>query len=120
MSEKKFFIAGVQHHQIHEVLAELTEDEILDLVPEPTNSYDPNAVRIEFNGVMLGYVPKKFSAEISAMLETSELLCTITTLNKAAKPWEMCEVEIVPIIEEDLEDGLSDEEDNEDEDEEDL
>lgn len=32
--------------------------EIAHLVPEPTNEYDPDAIRIECEGVLIGYVPK--------------------------------------------------------------
>lgn len=90
-----FFIAGVQHHQMHSVLKDLEEGQTLHLVLEPTNKYDPNAVRIEHKGTMLGFVPRKFSSEVTAMVTVGKTLeCTISTLNKTAKPWEMCKVEI--------------------------
>lgn len=94
-----FFIAGVQHHRMHSVLGALEEGETLQLVPEPTNKFDPNAVRIEFNTgrdqVMLGFVPRKFSSEVTAMVTVGKTLeCVISMLNKTAKPWEMCKVEI--------------------------
>lgn len=103
MQEKKFYIAGVQHHDLHKVLKDLNEGDELVLVPEPTNKFDPNAIRIECVGealgdpsVMLGYVPRKFSAEVGALLEVGFGLveCIITKLNKTAKPWEQCEVAI--------------------------
>ena len=94
-----FYIAGVQHHRIKDVLGELKEDDRLVLRLEPTNKFDPNAVRIEYAGmegeVMLGYVPRKFSSEVSAMLEVGKSLeCVLTVLDKNAKPWEMAFVEI--------------------------
>lgn len=101
----KFFIAGVQHHQMHKVLDKLEEDFYLQLVSEPTNKYDPNAIKIVFpivqeENVMLGYVPKRFSSEVSALIELDKTLeCVITILGKNAKPWEMCEVEIREIEE---------------------
>lgn len=101
MFSKTFFIAGVQHHQMNEVLGELGLGDELELVQEPTNKFDPNAIKIIYEGTMLGYVPKKFSAEVSAAFETDELLCTISKLDKTAKPWEQCEVNIIGISEED-------------------
>lgn len=100
----KFYIAGVQHHNMHKVLSILKEGLYLQLVPEPTNKYDPNAVRIIFltakKDVMLGYVPKKFSSEVSAAIEIGKNVeCIIVTFNKQSKPWEMCEVEIVEEVE---------------------
>ena len=91
--EKTFYIAGVQHHELHEVIEDLKEADELELVCEPDNKFDPNAIRIEWDGTMLGYVPKKFSAEVNAALEVGrDLVCTITKLTPSAKPWEQCEV----------------------------
>jgi hypothetical protein len=96
--EKTFYIAGVQHHELHEVIEDLAEGDELDLICEPENKFDPNAVRIESDGTMLGYVPKKFSAEVSAALEIGhDLECCITKLTPTAKPWEQCEVSITQL-----------------------
>jgi hypothetical protein len=44
---------------------------------------------------MCGYVPKKFSAEVSALLAIgTPIECVITELNKNAKPWECCKGEL--------------------------
>jgi signal recognition particle subunit SEC65 len=100
---KQFYIAGVQFHDMKKVLNDLKIGDELDLIREPDNKYDPNAVRIEFGGVMLGYVPKKFSAEVSGALEIGvELECVIDKVNPKAKPWEQCKV-TVKKIEEDTE-----------------
>lgn len=95
----KFYIAGVQHHQMYKVINKIEEGFNLQLTPEPTNKYDPNAIKIEFitsnNIVSLGYVPKRFSSEVSAAIELDKHLeCVIVTFDKKAKPWESCEVEI--------------------------
>ena len=39
--------------------SELKEGEIIALIPEPENSYDPRAIRLEYNGHKIGYVPRK-------------------------------------------------------------
>lgn len=95
----EFFIAGVQHHQMRKVIKLLKEGNHLQLVPEPTNKYDPNAVRIECftvdGDIMCGYVPKKFSSSVCAMFEIgANLECVITELTPSAKPWEQCKVQI--------------------------
>ena len=108
--EKKFFIAGVQHHELHEVIGDLAKGDELDLICEPDNKFDPNAVRIELDDTMLGYVPKKFSAEVNAALEIGrDLECIITKLDPSAKPWEQCEVTINQIDLDDEDDTDSDE-----------
>jgi len=100
---RSFYIAGVQFRPTDEIkraMNKIKEDDNLLLETEPTNRYDPNAVKIifadEFEGlemIFLGYVPKKFSAEVSALLEAGvELECIVEVVNSAAKPWEMCKV----------------------------
>lgn len=115
MSEKKFFVAGVQHHQLKQIINDLEEGYELDLVPEPDNKFDPNAIAIKYDEVMLGYVPKKFSAEVSAMIESGkEMVCSVTILNRTAKPWEQLEVSIYEDVpEEDELDKLAEEEEEE-------
>lgn len=95
MSELSFYVAGVQHHNIKHVIDELETGDELDLVPEPTNQYDPNAVAVQYEGVMIGYVPKKHSAEVSAWLELGDdLICEITTLKPHENPWAQLKVTI--------------------------
>ena len=104
---RSFFIAGVQfrpREEINEAIKEIKVGDRLSLVPEPSNKFDPNATRIEFSHiaegegstsyyVFLGYVPKKFSSEVSALLEVEvDLECIVEEINPAAKPWEMCKV----------------------------
>ncbi len=93
--KKTFFIAGVQHHPgMKEAIKNLKIGTVLDLIPDPENKFDPNAVRIEHIENMLGYVPMKISAEVSGIMEIEELSCTIIELNPTAKPWEQCKVTV--------------------------
>lgn len=38
---------------------EIKEGEKLAVIQEPENQYDPKAIRLEYNGVKIGYVPRK-------------------------------------------------------------
>jgi hypothetical protein len=116
-TERRFFLAGVQFRpNAKEVISQLEEGEVLELEPEPENKFDANAIKINYYDGReyhhLGYVPKLISAEISALLEVEELECVVTTLNKEAKPWQMCEVTVKPVVPEEFED-LDEEEDYE-------
>jgi len=96
---RTFYIAGVQFHDLPKVAKDIEVGSVLVLEPEPSNKYDPNAVKIiylhfEKGAVMLGYVPKKFSAEATAFLEISDLECVVEEINPAAKSWEMCKVTV--------------------------
>jgi hypothetical protein len=106
MKSRKFFIAGVKFHNLKDVISDIEEGSEFDLVPDPDNKFDPNAVKIEFAGVICGFVPMKISAEISAAIEAgTELVCQATIVNPSGKTYEMCEVEISEL------DGLDEEED---------
>ena len=78
-----------------------------------TNRFDPNAVKILRGDDFLGYVPKKFSSEVSALLSIgAPVVCTVDEVNPAAKTYEMFKVTVsIPVEEEipELEnDGLED------------
>jgi len=92
--EWQFYIAGVRHHDIHKVVDELKVEGRLSLSLEPTNKYDPNAVRIESEGTMIGYVPAKISAQVTAAVTSGKhnIVCEIVEFNPAEKPWKMCKV----------------------------
>ena len=108
MTEEKvthrFYVAGVKFHELHTVINDISEGETLLIDPEPTNKYDPNAIRLIYDNfskrAMIGYVPKRFSSEVSALIELEHnLQCVVSKLTPGAKPWEQIEVEIREIDE---------------------
>ena len=111
--KRTFFVAGVQfrpHHEIDSASKLMDVGDQLGLVPEPENKFDPNAVKIEYNtetadgivSTFLGYVPKKFSSEVSAMLGIgAPIICTVDEVNPSAKTYEMIKVTVaIPVDEE--------------------
>jgi len=97
----EFFVAGVQHHQLDDVKDLISEGIALQLVPEPENQYDPNAVKIMFgptvSATMLGYVPQKgeYSARVKAMLEVHDSVsCEVVEYHPDARPWKKLFVRI--------------------------
>jgi len=112
---KSFFIAGVKFRprsDIDKAIKELKAGNYLELQPEPTNKFDPNAIKIGYNEetsdgvefVFLGYVPKKFTADVSADLEIgADLECVVEEVNVSAPTYEMFKVVIRDKDEEDEE-----------------
>ncbi len=37
---------------------------VAELVPEPTNPYDPNAIKVTINGACVGYLPRQDAAKL--------------------------------------------------------
>lgn len=48
-----------------EILASLTEGDIVQLVREPDNAYDANAIQIHYDGHFIGFVAKHEAAIIA-------------------------------------------------------
>ena len=89
----EFYVAGVKFRKNwKENLKILEEGDTVDLVPEPENPYDRFAVKIKHCNVMLGYVPKVISREVSKLLPN--LRATITGLAPDFEPWKALKVKI--------------------------
>ena len=89
-----FNVAGVQFHELKLIIGDVHADDNIDLVPEPTNEYDPNAVRLYHGETMVGFVPKQISAEVATMIELFNATCTVIECIPSAKPWEQLNVKI--------------------------
>lgn len=62
-------LAGFRHYGGGEVLRSLKPGDRLELVREPVNPYDANAVRVEWRGVKLGYVPSRDNAAVARQMD---------------------------------------------------
>lgn len=89
-----FYVAGVQFHELKSIHDKIESGAKLQLIAEPSNEYDPNAVRIEFENFMLGYVPRKFSSQIAGYLTIEPLTCEVVTIDMKKKTYEQLLVEI--------------------------
>ena len=62
-------LAGFRHYGGGEVLRDLKPGDRLELVREPANPFDANAVRVEWRGVKLGYVPRRDNAAVARQMD---------------------------------------------------
>lgn len=98
----EFYVAGVKHHNLKYVMEEITEGEYLELVKEPTNKYDKNAIKILFYSTihgsteMLGYVPGRISADVTHFISRHPegVICEVVKLIPDADPWNQLRVKI--------------------------
>lgn len=63
-----FHIAGFAHYDGLSVISDLKLGTKVDLMQEPKNPYDPQAVAIYFKGVKLGYIPRDKNGVIFSIL----------------------------------------------------
>lgn len=82
-------LAGFQYHNGETVWPLLTLGTPLDLVREPDNRYDQRAVRIDWQGQKLGYVPRIDNAAISHLLDIGQpVSAEIIGLQPSDNPWD--------------------------------
>lgn len=67
-------LAGIRHYNGGEVLRNLKPGDRLELVREPENPHDANAVRVEWRGVKLGYVPRRDNSAVARQLDLGAAL----------------------------------------------
>jgi hypothetical protein len=66
--------SGLAHHEAKAVWADLAPGDALALVREPTNPDDPDAVRVEWQGRLLGYLPRVDNGDVARLLDRGQSL----------------------------------------------
>lgn len=88
-------LAGFQFHEGKQLWKELKVGDALTLVREPENPHDPRAVRVDWNGHVLGYVPRAENEAVARQLDRGNRLeARIVRLNKSRDPWKRIEFEV--------------------------
>jgi len=88
-------LAGFQYHAGTQVWPQLTVGQPLALVREPDNRYDRDAVRIDWRGCKLGYLPRAQNTAVAQMLDRGgELQARIEQLRVSPDPWERVRVAV--------------------------
>ena len=93
-------LAGFRHYEGPEAWPALRPGERLALVREPDNPYDANAVRVEWRGRKLGYVPQRDNAVVARHLDRGTALeARIAALRENRNRTVRIEFEIVAPLE---------------------
>ena len=88
-------LAGFRYGEAAEIWPQLQQGDVLDLVPEPDNQHDPNAVRVEWRGRKLGYVPRRQNEAIAWGLErNAPLRARVSRLAEHPNPARRIEFEV--------------------------
>lgn len=88
-------LAGFQYHAGEELWPQLAIDQPLALVREPDNPHDAEAVRIDWRGRKLGYLPRVENTAVAQMMDRGERLSArISALRQAADPWQRVGIEV--------------------------
>ena len=88
-------LAGSQYYAVGEFWRELQVGDPLTLVREPDNRHDRNAIRVEWRGHKLGYVPRADNRAVAAAIDGGDrLVARISRLREHAIPWRRVEFEV--------------------------
>ena len=78
-------LAGYRYHAAPALAGALQPGETLDLVREPDNPHDANAVRVEWQGRKLGYVPRADNAALAWAMDSGETVTAIVARNETRR-----------------------------------
>jgi hypothetical protein len=88
-------LAGYRYAEAAEVWPLLREGDALELVREPANAHDAGAVRVEWRGRKLGYVPRRQNAALAWGLERGAALrARVSRLTDHPNPARRIEFEV--------------------------
>jgi hypothetical protein len=92
-------LAGFQYHQGSKLWPELRVGDALTLTREPDNLHDHNAVRVEWRGQMLGYLPRAENRAVAAEMDRGlEVAGRIARLNERTNPWQRLLIEVFVVF----------------------
>jgi len=89
-------LAGFQYHAGKAVWPDLRVGDALTLAREPDNPHDPRAVRVDWHGLKLGYVPRRDNADVARLLDNGQpLVARISRLAEGRDPWSRVRFEVM-------------------------
>jgi len=88
-------LAGFQHYAGRALFPLMRVGDVLALVREPANPYDPGAVRVEWHGVQIGYAPRAENVDLARLMDRgTPVTARILHLQKSRDPWKRVMLEI--------------------------
>lgn len=88
-------LAGFQYYEGKVLWDNMRVGDTLALVREPQNPHDANAVRVEWKGQPLGYVPRRDNSDVARQMDHGAAVkARIVRLKEARNPWQRVEFEV--------------------------
>ena len=88
-------VHGFRHYEGKAVWLNMKVGDKLALIREPENPHDPKAVRVEWQGHKLGYVPRDDNVDLARLMDNGDRVeAPITKLAKTRRPNNRVQVEI--------------------------
>lgn len=88
-------VAGFQYYRGESCWARMRPSDLLVLRREPGNRHDARAIAIEWQGVMLGYVPREANYMLSQMMDRGcRVEARVAAMRAGPDPWNRMMVEV--------------------------
>ena len=92
-------LAGSQYYAVSAVWTQIRVGDRLTLVREADNRHDRRAVRVEWQGQPLGYLPRAENRAVSRALDAGERLeGRVLQLRDDPDPWRRVEFEVYLVL----------------------
>ena len=92
-------LAGSQYYALSSVWGEIRTGDKLLLKREPENRHDANAIRVEWNGHQLGFVPRAENRALAAAMDRGEKVeARVARLKRHRNPWQRVEFEVYVVL----------------------
>jgi hypothetical protein len=88
-------LAGSQYYALGEFWTEIRVGDPLVLIREPDNRHDRHAIRVEWRGHQLGYVPRAENRAVAAAMDAGDKLSArVSALSDNKNPWRRVAFEV--------------------------
>lgn len=88
-------LAGSQYYALGDFWTRIKLGDALRLIREPDNRHDSQAIRVEWQGHQLGYVPRAENRAIAAAMDAGERLSArVSALSDNKNPWQRLAFEV--------------------------
>jgi hypothetical protein len=92
-------LAGFRYYAGETLWQEMREGDRLTLVREADNPHDGNAVRVEWRGQKLGYLPRAENRAVAAAMDGGEPVdARIAKLRQHPNPWQRMLIEVFIVL----------------------
>lgn len=89
-------LAGFQYHAGRTLWPQMQVGDALTLIREPDNPHDTKAVRVEWQGHKIGYVPRRENADVARFMDGGQkLVARISRLAEVRDPWSRVRFEVL-------------------------
>ena len=92
-------LAGFRYYAGETLWHDMREGDRLALVREADNPHDANAVRVEWRGQKLGYLPRAENRAVAAAIDNGETVdARIAKLRQHRNPWQRVLIEVYVVL----------------------